>query len=263
MRNGEAKILALGDICGKCGTEAVAKKLWDIRKECDADMVIANGENAAVGNGLDRESAEILLQSGVDVITGGNHIFRKSSVYSLLDDSESIIRPANYPAECPGSGYCIFDMCSYRVLVMNLLGTVYMESLESPFAAADRILRREEGNFDLAITDIHAEATSEKIALAKYLDGRVAAVFGTHTHVQTADEKILPGGTGFICDLGMCGAADSVLGIKNEIILRKFLTKMPVRHEEAEGEAEICGCVFTVAVKDGKCTGVQRVRYTL
>ena len=263
MKNGEAKILAIGDICGKCGTEAVAKKLWDIRNELCADMVIANGENAAVGNGLDKESAQTLLQSGVDVITGGNHIFRKNSVYSLLDDGENIIRPANYPTECPGSGYCIFDMCSYRVLVMNLLGTVYMESLESPFAVADRILKREEGNFDLAVMDIHAEATSEKIALAKYLDGRVSAVFGTHTHVQTADEKILCGGTGFICDLGMCGAVDSVLGIKNDIILHKFLTKMPVRHEEAEGDAEICGCLFTVSVSSGKCTDVQRVRYTV
>lgn len=259
MTKGEARILVLGDICGECGTEHIRRKLRELIKEYGADMVIANGENAAVGNGLDCETAEVLLSCGVDVITGGNHTFRRSSLYSLLDKCENVIRPANYPGQCPGSGYCIFDMCSYRVLVMNLLGTVYMESLESPFAAADRILERESGNYDFAFVDIHAEATSEKAALAHYLDGRVTAVFGTHTHVQTADEKILPGGTGFITDLGMCGPVDSVLGIKKDIIIRKFLTKMPVRHEEADGESEIRGCLFTVSTDDFKCREVKRI----
>ncbi len=263
MTKGEAKILCLGDICGACGTEAIQKNLWSIRKELCADMVVANGENAAVGNGLDRESADTLFSGGVDVITSGNHIFKKSSVYSLLENNEFVLRPANYPSECPGNGYCIFDMCSYKVLVINLLGTVYMESLESPFSASDRILMREKGNYDFALVDIHAEATSEKTALAKYLDGRATAVFGTHTHVQTADERILANGTGFICDLGMCGASDSVLGIKNDIIIRKFLTKMPVRHEEADGDAEICGCLFTVSTESFRCTNIQRIKYSL
>lgn len=259
MKNGEAKILVLGDVCGACGTGALKKKLWELRKECGADMVIANGENAAVGNGLDKESAQELFTAGVDVITSGNHIWKKSSVQSLLDNCEYVIRPANYPGGCPGSGYCIFDMCSYRVLVINVLGTVYMESLDSPFETADRILKREEGNYDICIIDIHAEATSEKIAFAKYFDGRVSAVFGTHTHVQTADSTVFHGGTGYITDAGMCGAKDSVLGIKNDIIIRKFLTKMPVRHEEADGDAIICGCLFTVETDSGKCVSAERI----
>ena len=259
MTNGKAKILVLGDVCGSIGVQAVKKKLWTLRKEHGIDMVIANGENAAVGNGLDRASADELFSAGVDVITSGNHIWKKSSVHSLLENNEYVLRPANYPGECPGSGYCIFDMCSYRVLVINVLGTVYMESLDSPFETADKILRREEGNFDIAVADIHAEATSEKMAFAKYLDGRVSAVVGTHTHVQTADECVLKGGTGYITDLGMCGPADSILGVKNDIIIRKFLSKMPARFEEAEGDAIICGCLFTVSTSDGRCHDAERI----
>lgn len=259
MTNGEARILAIGDVVGKSGTEFISEKLWGLRKFYGVDMVVANGENAAPGNGLDKDTAESLFRAGVDVITSGNHIFRKSVAETLLESQENVLRPANYPSACPGSGWCIFDMCSYKVLVINLLGTVFMESLASPFEAADRILEREKGNFDFAVLDIHAEATSEKLALAKYLDGRVSAVFGTHTHVQTADEQIFPGGTGYITDAGMCGPHDSVLGIKNEIIIRKFLTKMPVRHEEADTPPALCGCLFTLSLSSGKCTGVQRI----
>lgn len=258
MKNGKVKIMAFGDVVGKNGTDSLCSQLWNLRKEYDADMVIVNGENAAVGNGLDKETCEELLRCGADVITGGNHIFRKSSVYSFLDNCESVIRPANYPSACPGSGYCIYDLFGYKVLVMNLLGTVYMESLESPFAVADRILEREKGSFDLSFVDIHAEATSEKYALARYLDGRVSAVFGTHTHVQTSDEQILECGTGYITDLGMCGPKNSILGIKSDIIIKRFLTKLPVRHEEAEGESQISFCVFTVDTSSGKCVGVER-----
>ncbi len=260
MTNGEAKILVLGDICGSVGTEAVRKKLWSLRKEYGADMVIANGENAAVGNGLDRDTAEELFSAGVDVITSGNHIWKKSSAHSLLENNDHVLRPANYPGSCPGSGYCIFDMCSYKVLVINVLGTVFMESLASPFETADRILERERENYDIAVIDIHAEATSEKIAFGKYLDGRVSAIFGTHTHVQTADEDIFKNGTGYITDVGMCGPVDSVLGVKNDIIIRKFLSKMPSRHEEAQGTAIICGCVFTISTSSGKCLRTERIR---
>ncbi len=259
MTNGEARILAIGDIVGKSGTSFIADKLWGLRKFYGVDMVVANGENAAPGNGLDRDTADTLFRAGVDVITSGNHIFRKSSVEQLLESEEKILRPANYPSACPGSGWCIFDMCSYKVLVMNLLGTVFMESLASPFETADRILEREKGNFDFAVLDIHAEATSEKLALAKYLDGKVSAIFGTHTHVQTADEQIFSGGTGYITDAGMCGPFDSVLGIKNDIIIRKFLTKMPVRHEEADTPPVLGGCLFTLSLSSGKCTAVQRI----
>ncbi len=259
MTNGEARILVIGDVVGTGGTDFIEKKLWGIRKFYGVDMTVVNGENAAPGNGLERDTANRLFRAGADVITSGNHIWKRSAVGELLEGNEFVLRPANYPPECPGSGACIFDMCSYKVLVMNLLGTVFMESLESPFVVADRILEREKGNYDFSVLDIHAEATSEKLALAKYLDGRVTAVFGTHTHVQTADEQILPGGTGYITDAGMCGPEDSVLGIKNEVIIKKFLTKMPVRHIESENPSALCGCLFTVSLDSKKCTGVQRV----
>lgn len=260
MEKGIARVLAVGDVVGRIGSEYLSERLWGLRRELKIDMAIVNGENSAQGNGIDRESAEMLLRGGADVITGGNHIYRKSAASSLLTDSENIIRPANYPAECPGVGYCIFDMCSYRVLVMNLLGTAFMESLDSPFTTADKILKREEGRYDMAFVDFHAEATGEKIALGRYLDGRVSGVFGTHTHVQTADEQIFKGGTGYITDLGMCGPTDSVLGVKSDIIIRRFLNKMPCRHEEAEGECALCGAVFTVDCSNGKCLGVERIK---
>jgi len=259
MKNGMAKILVLGDVCGSGGTGAVKKMLWGIRNNYNIDMVIANGENAAVGNGLDRETADTLLSSGVDVITGGNHIWKKNAVHSLLENNDCIIRPANYPPECPGNGYCIFDMSSYKVLVINLLGTLFLESLESPFICAKKILEREKGNYDLAIIDFHAEATSEKITLAKYLDGEITALFGTHTHVQTADEQVFSGGTGYITDVGMCGPLDSVLGVRTDIIIKKFLTKMPVKFEEAEGKCSLCGCIFTVSTSDHKCISAERI----
>ena len=260
MTKGQAKILVIGDVVGAGGVGFIEEKLWGLRKFYGIDMTVVNGENAAVGNGLDKATAERLMKSGADVITSGNHIWKKNGIGDLLDSNPYILRPANYPSSCPGSGYCIFDMCSYKVLVINLLGTVFMESLESPFLVADRILSREQGNFDLAVVDIHAEATSEKLALGKYLDGRVSAVFGTHTHVQTADEQIFPLGTGYITDAGMCGPEDSVLGIKNDIIIRKFLTKMPVRHEEADTQSSLCGCIFTISLESGKCTEVQRIQ---
>lgn len=259
MKKGIAEILVLGDIFGNCGTDAVEKKLWKIRKDYEIDMVIANGENAAEGSGINKEIADRLFSCGIDVITSGNHIFKKSSAYSLLENNEYVLRPANYPDECPGSGWCIFDMNSYKVLVINVMGTVFMESLASPFETVDRILKREEGNFDFAVADIHAEATSEKIAFARFFDGRISGVFGTHTHVQTADNQVLKNGTGYITDAGMCGPFDSVLGVESEIILKKFLTKMPVRHMEASGDVRICGCIFSVDVGSGKCVKTERI----
>ncbi len=263
MTKNEIKIMVLGDICGNIGTNAVEKKLWSLRKYYGADMVVANAENAAPGNGLDKETAEKLFRCGVDVITSGNHIWKKYNVKSLLENSQNILRPANYPPQCPGNGFCVFDMCSYKVLVINLIGTVFMESMESPFEKAKKILESENGNYDFSVVDFHAEATSEKIALAKYLDGRVSAFFGTHTHVQTADEQVFKGGTGYITDVGMCGAKDSVLGVRSDIIIEKFLHKMPVRHEEATGECLICGCLFTLSKQNGKCVAAERINVTV
>ncbi len=255
------RILAVGDVVGENGTEYIRRRLWSIRKEYNIDFTVLNGENAAKGNGLDKDTAEVLLASGADVITSGNHIWRKHSMKHTIDELPYVLRPANYPAGCPGVGHVIYEVCGVRFLVFNLLGNVFMpDAYESPFLTADRILAQNEGLYDVAVLDIHAEATSEKAALAKYLDGRAGVVFGTHTHVQTNDACVLPYGTGFVTDVGMVGANDSVLGVKNECILEKFLTQMPVRFDEAQGETLFCGAVFDVDPKTGLCTGAELVR---
>ena len=244
MNNGIIKILAVGDVVGRCGSEYIRKNLWRIRKENGIDICIVNGENSAPGNGITKESAQLLFVSGADIITTGNHVFRRSEVYTYLDDCEKVIRPANYPKSSPGFGYGVFDISGVKVLCMNLLGTVYSESLACPFDTAQSILDREKGNYDIAICDIHAEATSEKLALAYDFDGRINIVFGTHTHIQTNDARVLPGGTGYITDLGMTGVLESVLGVKKEIVIKKLRTKMPVRFEEADGKCIFNGAVF-------------------
>ena len=198
-------------------------------------MTIANGENSAEGNGMSKESAERLLDAGADVITGGNHTWRRRDVYRLLDEGEHVIRPANYPPDAPGVGCVIAEARGYRVLVLNLIGTVYMDPVTPPADTAARILKNEQGKYDLAVCDFHAEATSEKLFLARYFDGKFAAVFGTHTHVQTADEQILPGGTGYITDLGMCGSPAGILGVRTESVIHKFTLRTPVQFEPAHG----------------------------
>ncbi|MBO5670022.1 MAG: YmdB family metallophosphoesterase, partial [Clostridia bacterium] len=197
--------------------------------------------------------------AGADVITTGNHVWQKKDIRDMLCDSEQIIRPANYPPACPGAGYTVRDCLGWRILVINVMGTVYMDSLESPFDAVDRILAREAGRYDIAVLDVHAEATSEKIALGRYFDGRINIIFGTHTHVPTADLRILPHGSGYITDLGMFGPEESVLGVKTDIIIEKFRTKMPVRFEIADGPLVLCGACFTYDT-DKKCiTEVQQI----
>lgn len=241
----QIRILTIGDVVGPAALDKLSEVLFSLKNEYKADFVIVNGENASPGNGIDIPSAKTLLYSGTDVITTGNHVWQKKDLRDFLCDSEQIIRPANYPPTCPGSGYTIRDCLGWRVLVINVMGTVYMESLESPFAVVDRILERERGRYDLAVLDIHAEATSEKIALGHYFDGRINIIFGTHTHVPTADLRILPGGSGYITDLGMVGPRESVLGVKTEIIIEKMTTKMPVRFEIADGPLLLCGACFT------------------
>lgn len=263
MNDGYFRLLAIGDVVGDSGTETVRKHLWSVRKELCADLTVLNGENAASGNGLLPETADELFRSGADIITGGNHTFRRRELYSYLDDCETLLRPANYPSSCPGSGYCIRPFSGLRVLVLNLLGTVYTESLENPFETADRIFERERGNFDLAVCDLHAEATSEKIAFAYDFDGKITAVFGTHTHVQTNDPTVLPNGSGFLTDLGMTGDRDSVLGVRKENVIRKFRTKMPVRFDQATGkDTVLCGALFTVDKNTKKTVRVELVRRT-
>lgn len=258
------KILALGDMVSPGSIEGLRGRLWNFRKNEKIDFVVANGENASKGNGLEADAAQQMLDYGIDVITGGNHIWQKNSLRAFLDSNQNIIRPMNYPGECAGNGYTITDCNGYRVLVMNVSGTVYMESLSCPFSSVEKCLEGAAGKYDVSILDIHAEATGEKYALARYFDGRIDFIFGTHTHVQTADEQILPGGTGYITDLGMCGPKNSILGVKSEIIIEKMRTKMPSRFEFAEGDIEYNGVIFdfdTSAFSENKIKSIKRVRF--
>lgn len=261
MQKETVRFLAVGDVVGKNGLEYIKANLRRIKKELCADAVIVNGENSAPGNGITRESAETLYDAGADVITSGNHVFRRAEVYSFLDDCDYVLRPANYPPQNPGFGSRIYNICGLRVLVMNLLGNVFMESVASPFDAAEKILEREKGSYDIAIADIHAEATSEKIAFAHNFDGRINIIFGTHTHVQTNDACVLPHGTGYITDLGMTGPVDSVLGVKKEIIINKFKTKMPCRFEEAQGKTIFCGALFEYSVQEKRAVSAQTIKF--
>lgn len=255
------KILCLGDVVGEEGVGVLTRSraLSRLRDSLGADLVIVNAENSAVGNGMTPVSAHAILDAGADVLTGGNHTWRRREVYTMLDDCENVLRPANFPAGAPGHGWCITEAAGRRVLVLNLSGCVYMESVDSPFTVADRILAETKGKWDAAVLDIHAEATSEKIALARYLDGRVSAVFGTHTHVATADAQVLPGGTGYITDVGMCGSHAGVLGVATEPILHKYLVKTPVTFLPATGQTELHGVLFEID-GSGKCLRAEAVR---
>jgi len=251
------QVLAIGDVVGKEGCSFLRQHLPELRKKYNIDLVIANGENSAVGNGILPSSAEDLYVSGVDVITTGNHVYKRREIYPYLDENPSIIRPANYPAGGYGRGVCVFDAGRYRAAVVNLQGTVYQDSLDCPFRTMDKILK--ELDTPIILVDFHAEATSEKNALGYYLDGRVSAVFGTHTHVPTADERILPKGTGYVTDLGMTGPIDSVLGVKPECVIDRFLTKLPTRFEIAKSPCKIDGILFRIEKSTGKCLNISRI----
>jgi len=253
-------ILCVGDIVGNPGVEFIKHNLWRIRRENDIQCVVANGENSAKGNGIDINAANAIIDAGADMITTGNHVWRQKECYDFIDGHDFVLRPANFPDSCPGTGCGVIDITGYKILFVNLLGNLYMEpQLESPFVTADRIFAREKGRFDFAVIDIHAEATSEKIALGYYLDGRISAIVGTHTHVQTADERVLPGGTAYITDVGMTGPSDSVLGVKKDIIIRKFMTQVHQRFEISDNPAFMNTVIIDVEPDTGKSTGIERV----
>lgn len=253
-------ILVLGDVVSDIGCDFVRKKLPAFKKFKGIDFCIANGENSAAGNGITPTSADELFCAGVDFITTGNHVYRRKEVYDLLDESDFIIRPYNFPEGNPGKGFKIVDCGRYSLAVINLMGTMFMDSLGNPFYAVDKVLEEVKGKTDIILVDFHAETTSEKQAMGYYLDGRVSAVFGTHTHVLTCDDRVLKNGTGYITDIGMCGVTDSVLGVKKELIIEKFRTNMPVRFDAASGECMINGCIFTIDEKSGKCLSTEIVR---
>ena len=254
-------ILAIGDVVGTRSIAYLKERLWNVRRKYGVDMVVANGENATDIHGLSAPDAEDLLSTGVDLITLGNHTYGRRDLYPLLSDSECIIRPANFPPMAVGGGYTILNINGWKILGINIMGTALMESLACPFATVERILEREKGNYDFALMDIHAEATSEKIALARYFDGRISVMFGTHTHVPTADEQILTGGSGYITDLGMTGPVNSVIGTDTDLVIEKMRTKMPVRFKVADGEIAAMGVLFCLDENTGKVTRVERVRF--
>ncbi len=255
------KILAVGDVCGETGCDAVLKFLPKIKKEHNIDAVIINGENSAVGNGITPYSAELLFSAGADVITGGNHSFRRKEVYDMLDENPFLLRPDNIKCEY-GSGYCLLDLGRTSIAVINIAGVYCLEKLgaSNPFLAADSLVERAKNDgAKIIFVDFHAEATSEKKALGLYLDGRVSAVFGTHTHIQTADATVLPKGTGYITDLGMTGPENSVLGVKSEIIINRFVSGNPAKFEFADGNSIFNGCIFDINEKNGLAVSVEPI----
>lgn len=252
-------ILVLGDVVGPPGCEHVAKVLPGLKAEYSADMVIVNGENSADGNGIVPQSARKLFDSGVDVITTGNHVLRRRQIYDTLDEKSGLIRPANYHRAAPGSGMFMFDHLRFRVLVINLQGIVFMNNIENPFDCIDRML--EEADTPNIIVDFHAEATAEKECMGFYLDGRVSAVLGTHTHVPTADARILKGGTAYVTDIGMCGGRNSVLGVKAELAVEKMLTGLPVRFETETEDIALSGVVLDINESTGKCRKIEQILY--
>lgn len=256
------KVLAIGDVVGSVGCKFLMEKLPQLKRKENINFVVCNGENSSDGNGITPASAKLLFSAGVDVITGGNHSFRRKETYPFYDECECLLRPANFPEKTtPGRGYVFYDMGRTSLLVINLMGCMYMESLDCPFKTADKILEENsrENNAKIIIVDFHAEATAEKLALGYYLDGRVSAIFGTHTHVQTADEMILPKGTGYITDVGMTGPIISVLGVKPEITIKKFVEKLPVRFDLAENPCKLDCILYDIDEKTGSTVSLKRI----
>jgi hypothetical protein len=238
------RVLFIGDVVGGPGRRGLAAAMPLLRERHRPDLIVVNGENSAGGMGITEKTANALFAAGADVITSGNHVYRHREAYEYLDRAERVIRPANYPHANPGRGHVVVDVGGRRVGVINLSGGVGLQVARSPFHEVDAILERIEA--DCVLVDFHAEVTSEKVAMGWHLDGRVAAVFGTHTHVPTADARVLPGGSAFISDVGMTGARTSVLGVKPEQALEALITQMPVRFETAEDDVWVMGAVVEV-----------------
>ena len=256
------KILIVGDVVGRPGRKAFNRYTKDIRQKYDIDVVIVNGENSAGGTGVSRKSLDELYGAGADIITSGNHIWDNREVQGLIDTDPYLIRPANYPEGAPGKGWCLYPFKAKNIAVINLSGRAFMPEMDCPFQKVEDILAEIGDQADIIILDFHAETTSEKMAMGFYLDGRVQAVVGTHTHIQTADERILPNKTASITDLGMVGPWNSVLGVKSEIIIKKFTTCMPVRFDLADGPAVYSAVVVEIDDKTNQTVAIQRLLIT-
>jgi metallophosphoesterase (TIGR00282 family) len=253
-------ILTFGDVAGQAALDYVCSKLRKIKLLYGADVVIVNGENASKSGGLDGEDAKRLLSAGADVVTGGNHTLRGRRIADVMEDHPEVIRPLNFQDACPGKGYVLIKVKNgIRLLVVNVAGQVYMDPADSPFTCTDRLLKNIE--YDVGVADFHGEATSEKAAFARYFDGRINFTFGTHTHVQTADETYLPKGSGFITDLGMCGPVDSILGTDPDVVINRMVKRELAPFTKATGNIKICGAAVTVNLDTGYVTDIKRIQF--
>lgn len=250
----------VGDVYGEPGRTALGKLLPRIRQEHLIDLTVVNVENAAGGFGVTPALGRWFLDQGVDVMTSGNHVWDKKEVIPYIAKENLLLRPANFPAGTPGTGFITVKSGPHRVGVLNLMGRVFMLPIDCPFRRADEIVAELRRETPVIVVDMHAEATSESLAMGWYLDGRVSAVVGTHRHVQTADERILPGGTAYITDLGLTGPTDGVIGVDRDQIIQRFLTQMPIRFETAKGPAALCGVVITVDPESGRASDIRRLR---
>ena len=256
------KLLIVGDVVGRIGRKAFDRYTRELKKKYAVDLVIVNGENSAGGKGISRKSMDELLRGGADIVTSGNHIWDNREIYGFIEDEPYLVRPANYPEGAPGKGWCIYQHRMANVAVINMSGRAFMPEMDCPFQKIEDILAEIGNQADIFVLDFHAETTSEKMAMGFYLDGRVQAVVGTHTHIQTSDARILPNGTGYITDLGMVGPWNSVLGVKPEIIIKKFTTCMPVRFDLAEGPAVYSAVVMDIDTVTKKTVGIERILIT-
>jgi metallophosphoesterase (TIGR00282 family) len=252
------RLVFIGDVVGKPGRDALAVAMPEIRAEHPPDLVVVNGENSGGGVGITEATAKEILEAGADVITLGNHTYRHRDVYPLLDSEKRIIRPVNFPADNPGRGHTITEAAGMRVCVINLSGQMHLRVERNPFTAIDELLASLKGAADAFVVDFHAELTSEKVAMGWHLDGRVAAVLGTHTHVPTADGRVLPGGTAHIADVGMTGSRAGVIGVRREQALRAFRTQMPVRFDTADEDVWLMGVAVEIG-DDGLARGIDQI----
>ena len=253
------RLLVVGDVVGRLGRKACARYTRELKEKYKIDLVIVNGENSAGGKGISRKSLDELYRAGADIVTSGNHVWDNREINGFIDDEPYLVRPANYPEGAQGKGWCIYTFKSANLAVVNMSGRTFMPDMDCPFQKIEEVLSEIGQEADIILLDFHAETTSEKMAMGFYLDGRVQAVVGTHTHIQTADERILPQGTAYITDLGMVGPWNSVLGVKPEIIIQKFTTCRPVRFDLAEGPAVYSAVVIDIDTNTKKAVSIERV----
>ena len=254
------RILFIADAFAAAGRRIIEERLPNLRRDREIDFVIANAENVADGVGITSRIAKRLLAAGVDVITLGNHAYRQREVYPYLDQEERILRPANYPETAPGHGTCVVESGDgTRVAVINLIGNLFLDAAITPFAVAERLVDEARKEASVVVVDFHAEATSEKVAMGRLLEGQATAVLGTHTHIQTNDAHVLPGGTAYITDAGMTGPHDSVIGVRTDLVLRRFTTQLPIRFEPAEGDVRMEGAIFECD-GEGRATAIEAFR---